>query len=56
MYIHFCLKVTVLQEGNETLPRCDMCGMHMTEVRLVKHQRTAHCFKNREMRIRQKDV
>ena len=56
MYINFLLKVTVLQEGRDPLPRCDMCGMHMPAGRLLKHRRRACRFKNTEMRIRHRDV
>ena len=33
-----------------------MCGMHIPTGRLIKHWRTARCFKNTNMRLRQKDV
>ena len=56
MYRKVRLKVGVLQEGRETLPRCNMCRMHMLVMRLLKHHRTACCFKNTEMRIRSRDV
>ena len=56
MYRYACPKVAVLQEGRETLPRCDMCGMHMPAGRMLKHQRTARCFKNTDMRIRHRDL
>ena len=46
----------MLQEGSETTPRCDMCGMHMPVGRLIKYWRMACCFKRTEMRLRQKYV
>ena len=46
----------VLQEGSETLPRCDMCGIHIPEGRLIKNWRMVCFLKNTEKRIRRKDV
>ena len=43
-------------EGEELLPRCDLCRIHMSEGRLTKHQRTARCEKNTQMRWRIRDV
>ena len=56
MYIHFHLKVAVLHKGSELLLQCDMCGMHIPAGRMIKHRRTAHCFKNMGMSLRRKDV
>ena len=46
----------VLQEGRQPLPCCDMCGIHIPVGRMLKYWRTAHCFKNIEIRIRCRDV
>ena len=56
MFRHFLLKFMVIQKGREPLPRCNMCIMHMPEGRLLKHRRTAFCFRNNEMRIRRREV
>ena len=40
MYRHFFARVAVVQEGRETLRCYDMCGMHISEGRLLKHQQT----------------
>ena len=37
MYRHFCSRVAVVQEGKETMPRCDLCGMHMRLGRLINN-------------------
>ena len=41
MFCHFRSKVSIVQEGKELLPRCDMCGMNMPTGRLIRHMRTA---------------
>ena len=46
MYCQFWSKVAVVQEGAETLPRCDLCGMHILVGRLIKHRQTAQCDKS----------
>ena len=56
MYGQFLSKVAVVQEGEEQLPRCELCVIHMPVVRLIRHQRTAHCDKNTHMRWRRRDV
>ena len=56
MFRHFRSKVAVVQEGKETLPCCDMCGMHMPAGWLIRHRRTARCDRNTQMRWRQQDV
>ena len=56
MYRHFRLKVVVLQEGRDSLPQCNMCGLHMPTGRLIKYHRTERCFNNIDMRLRRKDV
>ena len=53
---NFRSKVAVLQEGRETLTQWNMCVMHMTAGRLLKHQRKEHCFNNTEIGIRCRDV
>ena len=45
-----------MQEGKETLPRCDLCGMHMPAGRLTKHHRTRRCDKNRQMWWRRREA
>ena len=40
----------------EPLPCCNLCGMHMTEGRLLKHQRTQRYDRNTQMRWRRRDV
>ena len=56
MYRHFQSKVTVVQEGEEPLHRCEFCIMHMPAGRVIKHQRTARCDKNTQMRWQRRDV
>ena len=46
----------MVQEGEEPLPLCDFLGIHMLAGRIIKHQRTAHCDKNSQMRWRRRDV
>ena len=55
MYRKFKSKVAVVQEGTEPLPHCYLCGMHMSEGRIIRHRRTAHCNKNTQMRWRRRD-
>ena len=50
MYRNFRLKYTLMQEGSDPLPRCNMRIMHIPRGNLIKHWRTVHCFKNIEMR------
>ena len=45
MYQHWKLKVYIMQEGPEPLPRCEKCGMHMPEARIFKHRQTDKCNK-----------
>ena len=56
MYHHFISKVAVVQEGMETLPRYDLCGMHMPTGRLINNRKTARCDKNTQMRWSRRDV
>ena len=56
MYQHFWSQVAVVQEGAETLPRCDLCRMHMTAGRLIKDLWYHRCNKNTQMRWRRRDV
>ena len=48
--------MAVVQEGVELLPNCDLCGMHMPEGRLIRHQRTVRCDKNTHIRWRRRDA
>ena len=56
IYRNFLLKVAVLQEGREPLTLCNMCRIHMPLGWMIKHWRTARCFNNMDIRIRQRDV
>ena len=56
MYRHFRSKVTVFQEGAESLPRCNFCIVHMPAGQIIKHKRTAICDKNIQMWWRRRDV
>ena len=44
MYRHFLSKVTVLKEGKDTLPHCNICVMHMPAGQILKYQRNMCCF------------
>ena len=56
MYCHFRSKVEVVQEGNKSLPCCDLYGMHMPAERLIRHMKTASCDKKIQMMWRRRDV
>ena len=56
MYQHWKLKVAIVYEGMEPLPRCEQCGMHTPADRLFKHRRTDKCNKATERRLRQRDM
>ena len=56
MFRHFISKVAIVQEGKETLPRCEMCRIHITEGRLIRHRRMERCDRNDQMRWRRRDV
>ena len=56
IYRNFWSKVVVVKEGEELLPRCDLCRMHMLTVRLIKHENTARCDKNTQIRWWRRDV
>ena len=45
MYKLWKLKVSIIQERPELLPRCDLCGMHMPETRMLKHRHMKRCNK-----------
>ena len=47
--------MTVVQEGVELLSCCDLCGMHITVGRLIKHQQMVRSNKNMQMRWRKWD-
>ena len=51
MYRHWKLRVAIMQEGTETFPRCDQCGMLMPAARLFKHGQLEKCHKATERRI-----
>ena len=48
--------MSVVQEGKEPLPCCDVCSMHIPEWRLVKYHRTNRYNRNMHMRWRRRDV
>ena len=56
MFQHWKLKVVILQEGPELLPRCDQCGMHMQSFRIFKHRQLDKCHKSTERRPRKRDT
>ena len=56
MYRNFRSQVVVVQEVEELLPRCDLCGMQMPAGRLVKNLRTQRYNKYTQMRCRIRDV
>ena len=56
LYQHWKLKVEILQEGPETLPRCDQCGMHMPAASLFKHRHTDKFNKTTERQLRRRYV
>ena len=56
IYRNWKSKVAVLQEGQELLPRCDHCGMHIPEARMIKHRQTKRCNKTADMRLIQRNV
>ena len=56
MYIHFFLRIVVVQEGKDPLPHCDLYGMYMSEGRLIKHHRMQQCNRNIQMRWQRRDV
>ena len=56
VYTHLFAWIEVVQEGRETLPHCDFCGMHIPAGQLLKHQRTKRCNRNMHMRYRRKDI
>ena len=48
IFCHWKLKVAILKEGQEQLPQCDKCEMHMQASRLFKHQQLDKCHKSIE--------
>ena len=48
--------VAIIQEGTDTLPMCDHCGMHMPSDGLLKHRWTEICNKATEMQLRQREA
>ena len=45
MYRRWKLKVAIMQEGPEPLPRCDQCCMHIPSARIFKHTHMDNCEK-----------
>ena len=56
MYQNWNSKVTIMQEGPETLPWCDQFGMHIPSARVFKHRQTDKCNKMTERRLRRRDM
>ena len=56
MYHHWKANVDIIQEEVESLPRCNHCGIHMPEARMIKQILTEICNKATKMRIRHMDV
>ena len=56
MYRQFFLRITVVQERKETLPRCDLCVMHIPAGRLIKYPRAQRYDRNTQIRWRRSDV
>ena len=56
MYMNFYADIVLVLEGRETLPHCNLCGIHMPSGRLLKHQRTNWCDRNMQMRWQKRDV
>ena len=56
MYQHWNSKVSIIQEGPELLPRCNIYGIHMPDTRLIKHRHKKRCNKVMKMRLRLRDV
>ena len=48
--------MTVVQDGDEMLPRCDLYGMQMPEGRLVRHPQAQICNKKTQIRWQRRDV
>ena len=46
MYQHFFSQISLLQEGKEPLPHCDLCSMHMPAGQLIKNQQIKRCNRN----------
>ena len=56
MFRHFWSRIAVVQEGKEPLPRCNLCGVHMPALRLIKHLQTTQYYQNMQMRWQRWDV
>ena len=56
MFRHFWSRIAVVQEGKEPLPRCNLCGLHMPALRLIKHLQTTQYYQNMQMRWQRWDV
>ena len=48
--------MSIMQEGPETLQRCDQFGMHMPAVNIFKHRQFDKCNKATKRRLRRRDV
>ena len=56
MFRQWKLKVSILQEGLEPLPRCDQCGMHMPAASIFKNCQSDKCNKATDIILRRRDV
>ena len=56
MYRHLFARIAAVQEGRETLPRCDLWGMHIPLGRLLKNHQTKRCDQNMQMGWLRRDV
>ena len=56
MYRQFFSRIVVVQEGKEPLPRCDLCNMHMSVGRLIKHHNMKQCDSTTHMWWPRRDI
>ena len=56
MYQHWTLKVAIMQEGLEPLPRCDQFRMHIPEANIFTHRQTDKCNKVAERGLQRRYV
>ena len=46
----------ILQEGLDTLPRCQICGMHMHAAKMIQNRLTDKCNRETEMHLWSRDM
>ena len=56
LHVSTFLRLEVVQEWKEPLPRCNLCGIHMQSGRLIKHQQTERCNRNMQMWWQSRDA